>query len=80
MQSINPYTGELIKNYPEHKSEEVLQIISDVDYAFHQWKQTDFELRANLMRNLQLLLLSKKEELAGIMVTEMGKVKREALG
>jgi len=80
MQSINPYTSKVIKNYPEYTSDEVLQIISDVDYAFIQWKQTDFEQRALLMRNLQSILLSKKEELAGIMVTEMGKVNREALG
>jgi succinate-semialdehyde dehydrogenase/glutarate-semialdehyde dehydrogenase len=39
-----------------------------------------FEQRAVCMKNLQAKLLEKKEELAGIIVSEMGKVKREAIG
>src|SRR5665648_974779 len=80
MQSINPFTGEVIKNYTEYTSEEVTSIISLVDKAFQQWKLTDFEKRAKLMKNLQSLLIERKNELAGIMVAEMGKVRREAIG
>jgi len=79
MQSVNPFTGEVIKIYTEYTSEEVTSIISQVDIAFQQWKLTDYELRAKLMKNLQLLLIERKNELAGIMVTEMGKVLREAV-
>ncbi len=80
MQSINPFSGEIINNYPEYSSTEVKSIINNVDKAFHQWKLTTFEHRANLMKNLQATLLEKKGELAAIMVTEMGKVVREAEG
>ena len=80
MQSINPYSGEAIKNYPEYTSEEVNSIIIQVDAAFQQWKLTNFEHRSNLMKNLQSQLLEKKEELARTMVSEMGKVLREAVG
>jgi len=80
MQSINPFTGEVIKNYRENTSEEVTAIISQVDHAFQQWKLTDFEQRSKLMKNLQALLIERKNELAGIMVAEMGKVLREAIG
>jgi len=80
MQSINPFSGELIKIYPEYSSGEVIDIIQQVDAAFQQWKLTSFEYRANMMKNLQAKLLEKKEELALIMVSEMGKVKREAIG
>ena len=80
MQSVNPFTGEVIKNYTEYTSEEVTSIISQVDNAFQQWKLTDFEQRAKLMRKLQSLLIERKNELAGIMVAEMGKVMREAIG
>ncbi len=80
MKSVNPYSGEFIKNYPEITSDEVNAIIYQADEAFKQWKLTSFEYRASLMRNLQARLLDKKEELAGIMVSEMGKVHREALG
>ena len=80
MQSINPFTGQIIREYREYSSSEVEEIITKVDRAFHSWKQTSFELRAVCMKNLQAKLLEKKEELAGIMVSEMGKVKREAIG
>lgn len=80
MKSINPFTCEVIKDYKEHTSEEVNTVINQVDTAYHQWKLADFEHRSNLMRNLQAILLEKKEELATIMVAEMGKVMREAEG
>lgn len=80
MQSVNPFSGEVIKFYPEYTSEEVNTIIYQVDAAFKQWKLTDFEHRALLMKNLQARLLEKKGELAAIMVAEMGKVLREAVG
>ena len=80
MKSVNPFTGEVIKIYPEYTSEEVTSIISQVDNAFQQWKLTGFEQRTKLMKNLQALLIERKSELAGIMVAEMGKVLREAIG
>jgi len=80
MQSINPYSGEIIGNYPEYTSAKVEEIIMQVNAAFLLWKQTDFEYRSALMKNLQIKLLEKKEELALLMVSEMGKVKREAIG
>jgi succinate-semialdehyde dehydrogenase/glutarate-semialdehyde dehydrogenase len=80
MQSVNPFSGEVIKSYLEYTSDEVNVIISQVDEAFHQWKLTSFEYRAILMKNLEVKLIQKKEYLAGIMVAEMGKVVREAVG
>ncbi len=80
MQSIDPFSGETIKNYPEYSSEEVETILCWVDAAFGQWKLTSFDERAILMKNLQAKLLEKKAELASIMSAEMGKVLREAIG
>ena len=80
MQSVNPFSGEIIQNYPEYTSREVDHIISQVDNAFRQWKLTSFRERTILMRNLEAKLHEKKGELAALMVTEMGKVLREAIG
>jgi succinate-semialdehyde dehydrogenase/glutarate-semialdehyde dehydrogenase len=80
MQSINPFTSQIIGEYKEYSWAEVEKIISEVDSAFHSWKYTSFNERSVFMKNLQAKLLEKKEELAGIIVAEMGKVKREALG
>jgi len=79
MQSINPYTGKLVGEYNEYTSAEVDEIIWKVDTAFQLWKQTGFKQRAVCMKNLQAKLLEKKEELAVIIVSEMGKIKREAI-
>lgn len=80
MQSINPFTSQVIGEYPGYLSTEVEEIIIKVDRDFHSWKLTSFEYRAERMKNLQAKLLEKKEELALLMASEMGKVKREALG
>ena len=80
MLSINPYSGEIIQSYPEYSSGEVDTILSQVDQAFQQWKLKSFEERSMLMRNLQAKLIEKKGDLAAIMVAEMGKVLREAIG
>jgi succinate-semialdehyde dehydrogenase/glutarate-semialdehyde dehydrogenase len=80
MQSINPFTGQIIGEYPEYSSVEVEEIISKVDHAFQSWKITGFEQRAVCMKNLQEKLLVNKEKLAGIIVSEMGKIRREAIG
>ncbi len=80
MQSVNPFTGEIIQHYQEYSRDEVNQIINNTDTAYHLWKNTSFEHRAGLMRNLEIRLLDMKGELAAIMMAEMGKVYREAIG
>lgn len=80
MQSINPYTGKTVGEYNEYTTAEVDEIIRKVDTAFQLWKQSGFEQRSVFMKNLQAKLLETKEMLAGIIVSEMGKVKREAIG
>ncbi|HBL74665.1 MAG: succinate-semialdehyde dehydrogenase [Bacteroidetes bacterium GWF2_42_66] len=80
MQSINPYTGRLVascKNYSEEKTNEIIDL---VDAEFQQWKKAPFLKRKELMLRLKKQLLGQKETLASLMVAEMGKVKREALG
>lgn len=80
MQSINPFTNQIIAEYREYSASEVEEIITEVDRAFHSWKLTSFEQRTICMKNLQAKLLEKKGELAAVIVSEMGKVKREAIG
>lgn len=79
MQSINPYTGKSLQTYPEHTPVQLSGILNEVDQAFQEWKKTDFRFRSVLMKNLQGKLLERKEELALIISSEMGKIKREAI-
>jgi succinate-semialdehyde dehydrogenase/glutarate-semialdehyde dehydrogenase len=80
MQSINPYSGQIIQTYREYTVSEVSQILIQVDTAYHSWKETNFGYRASLMKNLQAELIKNRESLAALMVEEMGKILREALG
>jgi len=80
MQSINPFTAEIVQTYREYTTPEIDLILQQVDLAYHSWKKSSFDHRAQRMKNLQALLWQKRESLAALMVSEMGKVKREALG
>ena len=80
MQSINPYTGEIIKTYKNHSDEEVIQIVDQVDLAWQEWKSTSFSQRSNLLLKLADLLIEQEDELAEIITMEMGKLFREAKG
>ncbi len=79
MKSINPVSGEVIRDYREHAAEEVEHIISDVHTAWLIWRETSFETRSGLMKNAAGLLLRKKEEFAQLMTMEMGKLFNESL-
>jgi len=80
MHSINPFTGENVQTYREYATVEVDTIVQQVDAAYQGWKQTTFEYRSKLMKNLQAKLVGKRVLLAALIVSEMGKVYREALG
>jgi len=73
LQSINPYSDELIKEYPEMSSSEIDEIIKSADIAFNEWKNVGFDERAKLMKNAAAVLNEKKNELAKLMTLEMGK-------
>ncbi|HKI79910.1 MAG TPA: NAD-dependent succinate-semialdehyde dehydrogenase [Ignavibacteriaceae bacterium] len=73
IQSINPATEELIKEYQEMNSEEINNIISESHYEFLKWRGTDFQLRSKKMKKAANILRTKKSEFAEIMTIEMGK-------
>ena len=73
LQSINPYSDELVKEYPEMSSSEIDEIIKSADIAFNEWKNVGFDERAKLMKNAAAVLNKKKHELAKLMTLEMGK-------
>ncbi|MCK9411446.1 MAG: NAD-dependent succinate-semialdehyde dehydrogenase [Prolixibacteraceae bacterium] len=80
MQSINPFTGEIVQTYLEYTTVEVDTIVQQVDTAYQGWKRTTFDHRSTLMKYLQAKLVEKRGSLAALIVSEMGKVYREALG
>lgn len=73
LQSINPYTGELIKNYPELGSEEVQSAINQAQEAYQNWKLLSYEERAVYFQKLAKLMHEQRHNLAVLMAEEMGK-------
>lgn len=79
MKSINPATGQVIKEYRDHTLEECLEILPEVDRAWRSWQSTPIRDRAALMKNLSRQFLHHRQDYAGLMTQEMGKVTNEAL-
>ncbi len=73
LSSINPANNILIKNYDEMTSPESAEIISLVDIAFKNWKETSFIHRSELMKNAANVLRENSEEYSVLMTNEMGK-------
>jgi succinate-semialdehyde dehydrogenase/glutarate-semialdehyde dehydrogenase len=77
-QTTNPFTGEVLKTFPDATDVEVHQAIENAHAAFLGWRDTDFAGRARVMRNAANLLRQDVDGLAAILTTEMGKLLSEA--
>jgi succinate-semialdehyde dehydrogenase/glutarate-semialdehyde dehydrogenase len=76
----NPATGEVLKTYPTITDAELEAAIAAADEAFRTWsKSTTVEERAALIRRVGELHVARRQELAEIIVREMGKPIEQAL-
>ena len=78
---VNPATGETIKTYPTISDTDLQGAIADASEAYRSWsKSTTVEERAALVRRVGELHVERRDELADIIVREMGKPTEQALG
>ncbi|WP_448002886.1 NAD-dependent succinate-semialdehyde dehydrogenase [Agromyces bauzanensis] len=76
----NPATGEVLKTYPTITDAELEAAIASADEAHRTWsKSTTVEERAALIRRVGELHVERRQELAEIIVREMGKPIEQAL-
>ncbi len=73
IQSLNPFTEEIIKTYQELSDSEIETKLAKAQQAFEAWKHTSFEERASLMLNLAKILQAEADELGKLATLEMGK-------
>ncbi len=78
IQSVNPYTNEVIKQFEEATDEDVKDALERSEEAFQDWKNTSFKERAAIMQKAADIMEDDIEHYAYLMTLEMGKVKREA--
>ena len=77
--SINPATGENLKEFAPHDPVEIERRLKCTEPAFDQHKREPFARRAELMMATASLLEREKEDFARLMTVEMGKLLRDAL-
>jgi succinate-semialdehyde dehydrogenase / glutarate-semialdehyde dehydrogenase len=77
--TTNPYTGEVVKVFPDATDAEVTSAIEAAHAAFLQWKKTPFAERAAVLRKAASLLRDRKDKYAHLLTLEMGKITSEAL-
>ncbi len=73
LKSINPNSGEIVREYPEYQWEEIDNIIRNVHAAYKSWKDTNLSYRIDKIKTLAKLLEIKKEGLSFTISVEMGK-------
>src|SRR5215218_6637707 len=77
---VNPATGETVKEYPTISDDDLRDTIGRADQAMRDWSaQTSVEDRAALVRRVGELHAEQREQLAEIIVREMGKPVEQAL-
>ncbi|HRN29337.1 MAG TPA: aldehyde dehydrogenase family protein, partial [Terrimesophilobacter sp.] len=77
----NPATGEKVKTYPEITDAELDKVVASAENAYRTWGRTStIAERAAVIRKVADLHTERREELAAIIVREMGKPLGDALG
>ena len=70
---INPATGETLATYPTITDEALETVLEKADAAYRTWRDTPVAERAALIRRVAELHRERRDELAAIIVREMGK-------
>src|SRR5256714_5141696 len=74
--SINPATGEKLKEFKAHNDAEIEKRLKRAEHAFQQHRRESFPKRAQLLVSVATLLEREKKDLARTMTLEMGKLFR----
>jgi len=76
--SRNPATNELLKEYPVWDDAQLEEALVEVAIATPKWASTPLAERCEHVRRLGQLVLQRRDELAGLISLEMGKLIHEA--
>lgn len=77
----NPATGETVKTFDTISDADLQAAIAAADHAFRTWsRSTTVQERAALIRRVGELHVERRQQLADIIVLEMGKPVEQALG
>ena len=78
IQSINPYTGEILKEYPSFSKQEIQANAEQAHQAFLGWRSIPLSQRASLLKNAGEELRKNLDHYSRLISLEMGKVIEES--
>src|SRR3954451_9896713 len=78
--TVNPFTGETEKEFPFTETSEMEGITGRAHAAYQEWRDRPVEERAAVVRRAAELMDERRDDLAALITTEMGKRKEEATG
>jgi len=76
--TTNPYTGELLRTFPDATDAEVDQAIENAHVAFLEWRETPIAKRAAILQKAADILRRDSDSYARLLTLEMGKLISEA--
>lgn len=75
--TINPATGELLKEFPLQTDKEVIELLDKANKRFHEdWKLRPITERIAMVERAGQILRDKKEHFAQLATLEMGKISK----
>jgi len=78
-QTINPFTEEVVKTFPEHTDAQLQHIIAKAEAVYEcDWSQRSLAARKKIVKKAAAILRDKLDEFARPITLEMGKLFREA--
>ena len=77
--SINPATGEKLKEFSAFDDAEIEKRLSRAENAFRKYRRTTFTERSELLHAVAELLFQEKKKFAEIITLEMGKLFRDSI-
>ena len=79
MKSVNPATGETIRDYPQMENSEARRAVSAAHKAHLKWRKVKHAKRAVLMKAPARVLRDNATQYARLMAEEMGKPIKQSL-
>jgi len=80
LSSINPFTNQVIQEYPLHSDTQTADMIQASDSAQSDWKKRSFAERSQYFLRVADLLEQQADELGKLMAIEMGKPLVQGIG
>ena len=80
IQSFNPATEEVIKDFPEMSEQEIENKLAIAQTTFESYRNTDFAYRKERLLRVAKIFRDNAKEYASTMAIEMGKPLSNGLG